>query len=225
MLPKLIIEDFTRVNTEIKYPVTKFGGQPVWLTEPQWPISTGWDNRPMMFIAQIALDKRVFSNSNGEVAYIFVTHPETLEDDFFDPEIIYPDEGENAIIIQPGGQLFVKTENIINGPTIFDHNGLGYEGYAKLTFSEDPDFVDNRAFKLLSEKEKKKYCSKIEGSKLGGSPYFFQGDQWPEGKEWSLLMQLNSTFLPFYLNLGAAPTLFAFISNDYKKGKLLIQDI
>ncbi len=46
------------------------------------PISSGWDNRPMMFVAQIALDKKLFGNTEDKMAYIFITHAESPEDDF-----------------------------------------------------------------------------------------------------------------------------------------------
>jgi uncharacterized protein YwqG len=62
MISKLIIEEFIEAKGKNKTPVTKFGGQPDWLTEVQWPMSAGWDNRPMMFVAQIALDERLFKN-------------------------------------------------------------------------------------------------------------------------------------------------------------------
>lgn len=225
MIPKMEIEEFIRVSDEIKEYVTKFGGQPVWLTEPQWPISSGWDNRPMMFVAQIALDKKLFGNTEDKMAYIFITHAESSEDDFFDPDIIYPDEGENAVIIQPGGKIFLETKKLEKGPTLFDSSGFAYEGYVKFNYSEDPKFIDCNKFRKLSEDEKNAYCSSIEGNKIGGVPYFFQGDEWPEDGRWKLLMQLNSNFLPFYLNLGAEPTAFAFISDDLKNGKLLIQDM
>ncbi|WP_061995268.1 DUF1963 domain-containing protein [Clostridium sp. ATCC 25772] len=225
MIPKIEIEEFIRVNDAINEPVTKFGGQPVWLTEPQWPISSGWDNRPMMFVAQVALDKKLFGNIEEKMAYIFVTHAENPEDDFFDPDIVYPDEGENAIIIQPGGQMFLETQRLKNGPTLFDSSGLTYEGYVKFKYLEDPEFIDSNVFRNLSEDKKSDYCKSVEGNKIGGVPYFFQGDEWPEDGKWKLLMQLNSNFLPFYLNLGASPTAFAFISDDLKRGKLLIQDM
>lgn len=61
-----------------EYPVTeyitKFGGQPNWIEKPKWPLSMGWDNRPMMFMAQIALDSSNFGNTTLKMAYIFVTH-------------------------------------------------------------------------------------------------------------------------------------------------------
>jgi hypothetical protein len=225
MKPKLIIEEFIRSKREIKEPITKFGGQPVWLSGPEWPISKGWYNRPMMFVAQIALDNRIFENGDGKMAYIFITHCDNPNDDFFDPDIIYPDEGENAVIIQPIGNALVNTIPLENGPTLFDHSGSSYEAYVRLRESEDPDFIDSFNFKKMSGNEKRQYCDIIEGNKLGGTPYFFQGDEWPEGKMLPLLIQLNSSFLPFYLNLGSSPTVFSFLDESLKSGKLLIQDM
>jgi len=49
-MKKFKIDRFTRVSEPVRTLITKFGGQPVWLTEPQWPLSSGWDKRPMMFI-------------------------------------------------------------------------------------------------------------------------------------------------------------------------------
>lgn len=34
-----------------------------------------------------------------------MTQPEDKADPFFDPDIIYPDAGESAIIIQPNGKI------------------------------------------------------------------------------------------------------------------------
>jgi len=222
---KLIIEDFIKSNEPIYKPITKFGGQPIWLTEPQWPLSRGWDNRPMMFICQIELDNRLFNDDVMRMAYIFVTHAETPDDDFFDPDIISPDEGENAVIIQPCGYVDVEIKNIENGPTLFDYLGLPYEAYVRLKYAQDPDFIDSYTFMQLSEDKRMEYCKSVDGNKIGGTPYFFQGDEFETEDKYSLLMQLNSNFLPFYLNLGASPTAHVFISNNFTNGSFLIQDM
>ena len=49
-----------------------------------------------------------------------MTQPEDKYDPFFDPDIIYPDQGENAIIVQPNGNIpeYVHTENFCVGPTV-----------------------------------------------------------------------------------------------------------
>lgn len=94
--------------------VTKFGGQPVWLNEPQWPHSreTG---RPMQFIGQVALDERIFPSSLGKMAYIFMSdeHSQVLSS--------RPDSGENAVIIQPSYEPpSIKVSPLTAGPTLYD---------------------------------------------------------------------------------------------------------
>lgn len=222
MIPKLKILSMSQ-KFQVDQFVTKFGGQPVWLDAPQWPVSQGWDGRPMMFVGQIVLDKNIFGNETKKVAYIFISHKENPDDNFFDPDIIYPDGGENAVIIQPGIAPEVKTIPQSTGPTLFDFGGHPYEGVPTLNSGTDPEFINSSKFLLLPENEQKKYYNSVDGNKIGGVPAFFQEDEWPEG-DWQLLMQLN-TKLPFYLNLGASPTLFAFISKDLNKGCLLIQDM
>src|SRR4051812_18836685 len=53
-VPKLKIEQFRRVEQPVTEPVTKFGGQPVWLGEPAWPISRS-DGVPMQFVCQVSV--------------------------------------------------------------------------------------------------------------------------------------------------------------------------
>ena len=64
--------------------VTKFGGQPVWTTEPTWPL--GSDGLPAMFIAQFALP------DDDRLAYLFV-------DPSWDPDL---DGSEGILFAQPG---------------------------------------------------------------------------------------------------------------------------
>ncbi|MEV6394075.1 hypothetical protein AB0M39_04715 [Streptomyces sp. NPDC051907] len=99
--------EFVSVDCPVRAPVTKIGGQPVWLEEPQWPLSrkTG---EPMQFLGQFALD-------GGRIAYLFMT----------DVQVEYvdgtwePDGGENALLIQPGGRIpdSVTVRAQAEGPT------------------------------------------------------------------------------------------------------------
>ncbi len=88
-------------QSEDKHFITKFGGQPDWMATPQWPVSPAWDYRPLKFIGQIRLNDFCHELEKLTLAYIFMTQPKDRNDLFFDPDIIYPDEGENAVIIQP----------------------------------------------------------------------------------------------------------------------------
>lgn len=47
-------DPFKEASSPITSADTKFGGQPVWLAEPQWPLSRATGN-PMRFVCQIVL--------------------------------------------------------------------------------------------------------------------------------------------------------------------------
>lgn len=63
---------FSPEDGDIIEPITKFGGQPVWIDGCQWPISASLDI-PMSFIGQIRLDDDLFSGHTGKMAYLFMT--------------------------------------------------------------------------------------------------------------------------------------------------------
>ena len=48
------IDDFISEKDD-KHFLTKFGGQPDWIAEPQWPVSPAWDSQ-LKFIGQIRLN-------------------------------------------------------------------------------------------------------------------------------------------------------------------------
>lgn len=108
------IDAFITKSSDEHY-ITRFGGQPDWIASPQWPVSLPWDNRTLKFIGQIRLNDFYRELKDLTLAYIFMTQPEDEADPFFDPDIIYPDEGENAILIQPNGKIpeYIHTENFL----------------------------------------------------------------------------------------------------------------
>ncbi len=66
MLKKQTIE-FVDTNTPVSGAVTKFGGQPFWINDPQWPLSAA-TGKPMRFICQIALDSNLFGAIGPKMA-------------------------------------------------------------------------------------------------------------------------------------------------------------
>lgn len=74
----------------------------------------------MKFIGQIRLNDFYHELEDLTLAYIFLTQPEDRSDTFFDPDIIFPDEGENAVIIQPEGKIpeYIHIENFLIDPTV-----------------------------------------------------------------------------------------------------------
>ncbi|MCI3273550.1 DUF1963 domain-containing protein [Streptomyces cylindrosporus] len=204
--------------------MTKFGGQPVWLCEPQWPVNDAWDE-PMRFICQIDLETVLGEAGRGRLAYVFITHAQHGDDTFFDPDTAFPDEGANAIIVQPGGAYHGPTLPTATGPTLFHaDDGSDAEYALQLIPDTDPDFRPQHQPGTPPPDDHAHYWEQISGDKIGGTPAFFQDDDWPDNGPWTLALQLSPNFQPFHLNLGAAPTTFAFVSPDATQGRLLIQD-
>lgn len=87
----------------------------------------------------------------------------------------------------------------------------------------DVDYLTNEEFRKLTNEQQKEYFTLIDKNKIGGTPNFFRRDAWPEG-EWILLLQLKCNFLPFILRLGSMPVLYVFISKDFTRAGLFIQN-
>ena len=113
-MPKKHVIEFTETDSPITDPVTNFGGQPVWIAEPAWPLSRETGN-PMRFIGQVELREEYGFNTPAKLAYLFMTEE---EDDSFVDGTYEPDGGENAVILQPGNPR-TPTIHITGGPTLF----------------------------------------------------------------------------------------------------------
>lgn len=92
--------------------VTKFGGQPVWVAEPTWPLSTELGT-PMRFVGQVNVPAT--GSAPERMAYLFLT-----QDDDEDVDGTWePDAGENALICQPGQVApFLETTSRAEGPSV-----------------------------------------------------------------------------------------------------------
>jgi len=217
--------EFIEIATQISEPVTKFGGQPVWIDKPQWPLSEQTRN-PMEFICQIALSDDLFPGMEGKVAYVFMTEEEEYVDETWEP-----DGGENAIIIQPGVTSAVVSE-IVDGPSIKEY--IEVKGYdrlqpklkefsVRLSIKDEPDFASEEIRDKWSESAFDEYAQALDGNKIGGTPIFLQGDEFPTDGEYKLLLQLDSTRTPFFVNFGDAGIAYAFINSEGTVGKFLWQ--
>ncbi|WP_173095717.1 hypothetical protein [Actinomadura verrucosospora] len=94
--------EFVSADGPVREPVTKIGGQPAWLEEPQWP-SSRFTGDPMQFLGQFTID-------GGRLAYVFMDDEELSR---------LPEDGENAVVIQLGGRIpdFVTVRAQAEGPT------------------------------------------------------------------------------------------------------------
>lgn len=188
---------FVESPEPIGEPITKFGGQPVWLDEPTWPLSVE-TGRPMRFIGQIRLP-----GDEVRLGYLFMTEEEgDWVDATYDPTA-----GENAFFAQPG-QLpdFYQVASIRRGPT------FGPDHHAELTpyqaeAAEDAEDAEDDL-----------------RSRLWGEPTWMQGEEWPQDPgTWRFVTQLDSADEPFDMNLGDAGVAYAFIDDKTGQGRFLWQ--
>ena len=188
---------------------TKFGGQPDWLTSPEWPTSKTTGG-PMRFICQINLPA-IGLNTDAQLAYLFMTDEEEYVDGTWEP-----DGGENAIVLQPGDNKF-KTEAHVTGPTLYDM--VAVPGKDRLVAK---DFECSVRLIELSETKAQTDESEFR-NKIGGQPDLLQGEEYPSQEKWDLLIQLDSASVPFSINFGDAGVGYGFISEDKKRAKFLWQ--
>ncbi|MHC4646114.1 MAG: hypothetical protein ACYTBJ_11470, partial [Planctomycetota bacterium] len=84
-MPRRLSIEFVQSPKPITEPVTKFGGQPVWIGKPQWPLSKT-TNKQMQFICQVKLNADLFGKIRPQMAYLFMTPDDQQHvDETWDP--------------------------------------------------------------------------------------------------------------------------------------------
>jgi hypothetical protein len=168
----------------------------------------------MRFIAQIALEPRLFGVVPAQMAYLFITDD---EEDFVDGTY-EPDGGENAVVLQPGSFAGPKLD-ISEGPTL---RGMVEKPGSDRLVPEPCEFEVTLAYGedsgAVGQDDQDGYENKV-----GGRPTFLQGEEYPQGGPWRLLLQLDSASVPFDINFGDAGVGYAFISETGTEGKFLWQ--
>jgi uncharacterized protein YwqG len=138
---------------------------------------------------------------------------------------------ENAVVIQPG-MVTVPTQAISNGPTLYrmvpraGHDRLVAEPceyQVQLAKTIDPELASEDERWQKSDEANHEYHAALGGNKVGGTPGFLQGDEFPGAEFKRLILQLDSTMVPFSVNFGDCGIGFAFLSNDGCTGKFLWQ--
>lgn len=217
---------FEPVREAVTACVTKFGGQPCWLEAPQWPLSRA-TGQPMRFIAQVALEAPLFAGTGGRMAYLFMTDdPEQYVDGTWEPE-----GGENAVVVQPG-HFTGPAVALAQGPSLYRMAEVAGEAQlqpqavefrVQLRFVEEPGHQPESVRGEWTQEQQESRARALEGSKVGGTPGFLQGDEFPQPGDWKLLLQLDSTTVPFYVNFGDAGIGYAFIDQAEQEGRFLWQ--
>ncbi len=208
---------------DISGQVTKFGGQPSWLDSPQWPVSRQLGTQ-MTFVGQIALDAKMFPGSHAKMAYIFLSDGDDLPYGTWDP-----DSGENAVVLQPGGKVAVKTVDKATGPTeptqIDSPSGdrVEYRDTAYRVVSTphaDAPFETDQQLSSLSSTDQDNYFDSLLVDKIGGTPGFLAGAEFPCSAQ-RLIVQLGDP--PFDINLADGGEAYVFMNANGTIGKFIIQ--
>jgi uncharacterized protein DUF1963 len=208
--------------TPITEPVSKLGGQPLWVSAPQWPLSKA-TGKPMSFVGQFVLYPEIFGPLETKMAYIFMYDDEPFVDGTW-----MPDGGENAVILQPGTWAGPSI-NSATGPTLY-HATRQPDGtvertpveYAlRLLPGEDSDVLDENEFRARDAWDE--YCAYLDESKIGGAPAFLQYPEYPGPGNWRLLAQLNWDLFDSTINFGDAGVGYAFIDEEGAAAKFLWQ--
>ncbi|MGY4393992.1 hypothetical protein [Streptomyces sp. TE12347] len=83
---------FRAAREPVTEPVSKFGGQPVWLDGPAWPVHPR-SGEPLVFIGQFRVP-----GDEVRLAYLF------LHEEGMDMAGTAPEDGEAVVLVQPGGR-------------------------------------------------------------------------------------------------------------------------
>lgn len=173
--------------------VSKFGGQPIWLKEPEWPIMK--DGKQQIFLGQIQIDPRLFGHIQAKVAYLFLYQDETSEETIGD------------IILQPGGNT-VPNVNFEKGPVYCDKSYTFNTNLVNELDDMPKSNLDHEAIII---------------NKIGGAPVFLQHEDFPEDeKRWYLLLQIDMSTTPLAKQFDYGIR-YVFLSPDGKIAKMIIQ--
>ena len=176
-----------RVDEPITEPVSKFGGQPVWIGEPTWPLEA--DGGPATFMAQFTIPGR------DGLAYLFLDHA-------------YESPGDPGyLVVQPGPppERFAQTAT---GPTFWSEitGRTRYVSRMRVRKIEslvvlEPGF-DLEDWSVLDDPAITRDDQR-DYNKVGGNPRWLQHDDTPDEPGWHLLFQFTAADVGHELGDGA----------------------
>jgi hypothetical protein len=228
-MPKKYVISYRATSSPIGESVTKFGGLPVWIEKPQWPLSRR-SGAPMQFICQVVLYANLFGDLDARMAYVFLTDWDFVG---VPPYTGNPDSGENAVIVQPGGIWTGPSLPLYEGPGLYRRQWRSgrweqtpCEFDVDLLLGEDPeqgawDDVDPDDADAWSA-----YWEALVEDKIGGTPVptgNAMGEPPRVRRDWPLLLQLytKGDSDPFFLNFASDGVGYAYISPDGRIGTFL----
>ncbi|UQN05723.1 YwqG family protein [Deinococcus sp. QL22] len=210
------ITSFVPASAPLRGPITKFGGQPLWMKDTQWPLSKA-TARPLRFIGQIDLTQPGLGLNDPTMAYLFVEIYDQQDDKYYEENF--------AVILQPRlsigmggpvGPVATEQEWLLDGKVV-----------------NEPDWAEmserhSTAFEG-SDEDFEAHTTAFGGPKLGGTPIAPEEISLPAGSEagWQLLLQLpeheldsdNPDNVPFVMDYGDGGTGWFLLSKNKKEAR------
>jgi hypothetical protein len=235
----------TNPITELR---TKFGGQPVWLGAPRWPLDA-WNDAPMLFIGQIVMDAAMFGALGGRVVYVF--QRDNSDDD---DALGESDAGLTAAIVQSDGEASAqpndppaeayRCSDQATGPSIFalddDNECQPVEFNVTSQLQQEPDLgtAERHCDATLDRDDGYEFgpiSAAFAGNKLGGQPLYPDPlNQAADDAGWRLVLQLGPrsgyyrpdftpNFLPFFAEWGEFGVLHVLITEGGDRARVEIR--
>lgn len=192
-------------------PGSRYGGQPAWIGEPTWPVSSS-SGELMRFLFQIELPAPLRWGGH-RMAYAFMS-TEFGDDGSHSCEA---EGGENAVILQ-GGPAFLPlgiTTAVERGP----HLVQGHRPEYSTVHDYDPDSPAVEG--SITIEPHLPGDEFPEFSMLGGTPDWLQNDDTPPDGPWSLLMQIEREHVPCWVPFDGWA--YIFVRPDGHEARLLYQ--
>lgn len=148
----------------------------------------------MCFIAQIDLGLIDGYEGKPKWAYLFMTDDEEGMAETYDEY-----SGENCLLLQPGNICDVETIGNREGPSLYRKRDQSTvksicEYTADLSQKDDPQLLPGNEAVRLNQTELDLYTDSVSGNKVGGTPFFIQGEEYPSNlkkHEWPDRTQAN----------------------------------
>lgn len=205
-VPRLELSALTRdPPPDASWPPAKFGGLPDWLGDPAWPVAS--DGRPLVFYGQLPV-----GGDPPRTAYIFINS----SDDAWSFEAL--SEG-NAVVVRPGGPPHLATIAKGTGPRLFEQveepnrfvrraRPVPYERFVSVVPGADPAEWSSPDF----GPDDFPRPSHGDGNKIGGTPLFLQGPEYPPGEGWRFAFKFGAAWAGREMGDGAE--CYGFVRED-----------
>jgi hypothetical protein len=175
------------VDQPVTAPVTKFGGQTVWIGDPTWPL--GVDGGPATFMAQFEIPGR------DGLAYLFLDPGA----DYTDPLAILfaaPGRGPDRFTLASTGPTYASE---VPGEPRFASRMILRRVESVAVFEDGFDFDD---WAVLDESQPERDDHR-DYNKVGGTARWLQTDDTVDGDGWRFVFQFTAAMVGHELGDGA----------------------